>query len=297
MDEKQKLILDVGRECFNMKGLQATSIDDIVKRCKISKATFYKYFSTKDDLANEILLYSNKTFLSSAKVIDDDIEITSKEKLKRKIILVWEYLLYDSKLNVEIIERFSESNGEEGASKFKNIRKNKILDEYCKSLKVAYGENIEPIIWELTFLVDSLVHEFILITRLKNEKFKPDFVGDYIIRMVDMTIDKLKHCEPIIDKSTMYFLEGNEEESLQSSEKAMFFNTIENIKEIIKKEETLNNQSKLIEAVDKLEEEAEKGLFDSLMMDALLAFLEKEKKLKGEVITLNNLKNKLGDEI
>lgn len=297
MDEKQKLILDVGRECFNMKGLQATSIDDIVKKCKISKATFYKYYSTKDDLANEILLYSNKTFLNSAKVIDDDIEITSKEKLKRKIILVWEYLLYDSKLNVEIIERFSERNGEEGASKFKNIRKNKILDEYCKSLKVAYGEDIELIIWELAFLVDSLVHEFILITRLKNEKFKPDFVGDYIIRMLDMTIDKLKDSITMIDKSTIYFLEEDEEKSLQSSEKAMFFNTIENIKEIIKKKEGLNNQSKLIEAVDKLEEEAKKGLFDSLMMDALLAFLEKEKTLKAQVVILNNLKNKLGDEI
>lgn len=297
MDEKQKLILDVGRECFNMKGLQATSIDDIVKRCKISKATFYKYFSTKDDLANEILLYSNKTFLSSAKVIDDDIKINAKEKLKRKTILVWEYLLYDSKLNVEIIERFSETNGEEGASKFKNIRKNKILDEYCKSLRTAYGEDIESIIWELTFLVDSLVHEFILITRLKNEKFKQDFVGDYIIRMVDMTIDKLKDYTPMINKATMYFLEGNEKESFQSSEKAMFFNTIENIKEIIKKEGTLNNQSKFIEAVDKLEEEAKKGLFDSLMMEALLAFLEKEKILKAQVTILNNLRNKLGDEI
>lgn len=297
MDEKQKLILDVGRECFNMKGLQATSIDDIVKRCKISKATFYKYFSTKDDLANEILLYSNKTFLNSAKVIDEDIKINTKEKLKRKTILVWEYLLYDSKLNVEIIERFSETKGDEGVSKFKNIRKNKILDEYCKSLRNAYGEDIEPIIGELIFLVDSLVHEFILITRLKNEKFKPDFVGDYIIRMVDMTIDKLKDSVPMIDKATIYFLEEIEGQSLQASEKAMFFNTIENIKEIIKMKTGLNNQSKLIEAIDKLEEEAKKDLFDSLMMDALLAFLEKEKTLKAQVIILNNLKNKLGDEV
>ncbi|SHI93952.1 transcriptional regulator, TetR family [Clostridium cavendishii DSM 21758] len=297
MDEKQKNIIDVGRECFNIKGLQATSIDEIVKKCKISKATFYKYFSTKEDLANEILLYSNKKFLNNAKKIDDDSKINNKEKLKMKIILIWEYLLYDSKLNIEIIEKFSECKGEEPISKFKNIRKNKILDEYYKSLEAVYGKDIDKVIWELIFLIDSLVHEFILIMRLKDEKFEADFVGEYVIRVIDINIEKLKDKEPMIKKTDIYFLVDDVENKLYSAEKALFLEKIKNLKEIIKKDDNLINQKKLIEAVNKLQEEAKTESYNSLMMDALLAFLEKEKSLKEEVSILNNLKNKLGDEI
>ncbi len=300
MDEKQKLIMDVAQEYFNRKGLQSTSIDEIVKVCKISKATFYKYFSTKEDLANEILSYSSKKFLSSAKAIDNNLEINDKERLKKKIILIWEYILYDRRINVEIIESFSEDESR-SISKLKKIRKNIlrniILDEYSKSLIIVYGEEIKSIVWELVFLMDSLVHEFVLIMRIKNEKFEPDFVGDYIIRMIDITIEKLKGIKPMIDKSVIYYLEDNVDDNLYSSEKALFLETIKKLKELIQKDAALVRQNKLIEATNKLEQEAKAGLYDSLMMDALLSFLEKEKVLKAEVSILNNLKNKLEDDV
>lgn len=296
MDEKQKLIMDVAQEYFNRKGLQATSIDEIVKACRISKATFYKYFKTKEDLANEILLYSSKKFSSRAKAIDNNIEINTKEKLKKKIILIWEYILYDSSLNIAIIENFSEDKSK-STNKLKKIRKNIMLDEYHKSLIAVYREGIESTVWELVFLMDSLVHEFVLIMRIKNEKFEPDFVGDYIIRIIDIIIEKLKGAKPMIDKSIIYYLEDNIEDKLYLTEKALFFKTIKQLKELIEKDATLVKQNKLIEAVNKLEEEAKAGLYNSLMMDALLSFLEKERILKAEVSILNNLKNKLGDDV
>ena len=296
MDEKQKLIMDVAQEYFNRKGLQSTSIDEIVKVCKMSKATFYKYFSTKEDLAYEILSYSNKKFLNSAKAIDNSFEISDKERLKKKIILIWEYLFYDSPLNIVIINKFSEDKSKQ-TNKLKNIRKNTILDEYSKSLIVVYEDEIKSIMWELVFLIDSLVHEFILIMHIKNEKFEPDFVGDYIIRMIDLTIENLKGIPPMIDKSVIYYLEDNVDDNLNSSEKVLFFETIKKLKELIQKDVVLVRQNKLIEAANKLEEEAKAGLYDSLMMDALLSFLEKEKALKAEVSILNSLKNKLGDDV
>ncbi|MBN7577023.1 TetR/AcrR family transcriptional regulator [Clostridium sp. 2-1] len=296
MDEKQKLIMDVAQEYFNRKGLQSTSIDEIVKVCKISKATFYKYFSTKEDLAKEIFSYSSKKLLSSAKAIDNNLEIDDKERLKKKIILIWEYILYDSHLNREIIENFSEDKSK-SISKLKKMKKNVILDEYCKSLIIVYGEEIKSIVWELIFLMDSLIHEFVLIMRIKNEKFEPDFVGDYVIRMIDITIEKLKGIKPMIDKSVIYCLEDNVDDNLYSSEKALFLETIKKLKELIQKDAALVRQNKLIEATNKLEQEAKAGLYDSLMMDALLSFLEKEKALKAEVSILNNLKNKLGDDV
>ncbi|WP_423237166.1 TetR/AcrR family transcriptional regulator [Desulfonispora thiosulfatigenes] len=59
----------------------------------MSKATFYKYFATKEDLANEILSYSSKRFSNRARAIDNNLESNVKEKLQRKIILIWEYII------------------------------------------------------------------------------------------------------------------------------------------------------------------------------------------------------------
>jgi len=49
------LLLTKGRELFSRYGLAKTSIDDIVQVCGIGKGTFYKFFSSKEELFYVIL--------------------------------------------------------------------------------------------------------------------------------------------------------------------------------------------------------------------------------------------------
>ena len=238
MEEKQKLIMDVAKECFSKQGLQFTSIYDIVKTCKISKATFYKHFSTKEDLVYEILAYSNKNFLSRARAIDENIEIDNKDKLKKKIILVWEYLISNTPFNLFIIENFSQIKGQP-MYKFKETIRDNLLSEYYKSLIMLYGDEIESIVWEMIFLIDSLVHEFTLIMRIKQEEFEPDFVSDYVIRMIDMTINNLKKVPSVINKSFFYDKIGDASDNLVSSEQLLIYKTIGEIKDLILKHDKI----------------------------------------------------------
>jgi AcrR family transcriptional regulator len=293
LDEKQKLIMDVAQKSFHRQGFEFTSIDEIVKACKISKATFYKYFSTKEDLAYELLAYSNKRFLCSAKAIDGYAEIDPKVRLKNKIIAIWEYILYIRNLNALTVEKYSEVKVER-INRLKKIIRNNMLEEYHKSLIAVYGEEIEQIVWELIFTIDGLTHEFILINRFNHREFHRDFVGDYIIRNIDITIDNIKYVSPMIHKSTIYITEENEDNKPHSSEEALFYDTIKKLREHIEKDTTHLRQKKLIQAVNKLEEEANTGSYDSFMMEAMLSYLQNEKTLKAEVAVLNNLKNKLG---
>ncbi|MBU3160813.1 TetR/AcrR family transcriptional regulator [Clostridium frigoris] len=295
IDEKQKLIMDVAKECFTKQGLQFTSIYDIVKTCKISKATFYKYFSTKEDLVDEILAYANKKFLSSARAIDENIEINNKDKLKKKIILVWEYLISNTPFNLFIIENFSQVKGQP-MYKFKEIIRNNLLSEYYKSLTTLYGDEIESIVWEIIFLIDSLVHEFTLIMRIKKEEFEPSFVSDYVIRIIEMTINELKKVPVVIEKSFFYSENGDASDKLFLSEQLLIYKTIGEIKDLILRHDTIIEQKKLTEAINMVEKEAELGLYDSLIMDAMLSLLEKEKSLKIQIAIFNKLKSKLGDD-
>ena len=92
MDEKQKLILEMSQKLFDEKGLHSTSIGDIVRECKISKSTFYKYFPTKESLIYELMLRLNSKFLEITNNINLDESSTEVEKFRKKIILVWKYI-------------------------------------------------------------------------------------------------------------------------------------------------------------------------------------------------------------
>lgn len=271
MNEKQKLIIDVANECFGKQGFQYTSIGEIVKACKISKSTFYKYFSTKEDLIVEILEYQNKKFINDANTIDNNRKMDEKERMKNKIILIWEYISSNKTFNVFIIERFLEPSRESTTKVKKKIR-DTILLEYRKALIEAFGPNVKPILWELIFLLDSLVHEFIFITRIHNQDFQPNFVGNYIMRMIDLSVEKLKEIPVFIDKSIFTNL-GDVEDDIPVT--TLFFHTLNRINLFIKNNSLINEQ-KLLEAVEKIAEQVKAEQYNSLIMDAMFLFLENE---------------------
>lgn len=54
-DQIRQCLLTKGKELFIQFGLSKTSIDDLVQACGISKGSFYKFFSSKEELFYVIL--------------------------------------------------------------------------------------------------------------------------------------------------------------------------------------------------------------------------------------------------
>jgi AcrR family transcriptional regulator len=55
-DEIRAKLLETGLACFTRYGLKKTTIEDLVKPVKISKAAFYHFFDSKEALFAELLL-------------------------------------------------------------------------------------------------------------------------------------------------------------------------------------------------------------------------------------------------
>ena len=51
----RRKLLDSGKALFSMHGLFGTRVEDITERADIAKGAFYNYFSSKEDLAAELL--------------------------------------------------------------------------------------------------------------------------------------------------------------------------------------------------------------------------------------------------
>ncbi|MBC8631500.1 TetR/AcrR family transcriptional regulator [[Eubacterium] tenue] len=292
MTNKKEVIIQVAQKYFNDHGVRYTSIDDIVKECKISKSTFYKYFPTKEDLVLEILDYLNKNFSNSSVLIDTDDTKTPIEKLKEKIKLVLDYLKCNQSFNSHILGEFSEIKGIP-ILKIKSQIKSNIINSYKTPLILVYGEDINPFLWELIFVIDSIVHEFNLVMKINKRNISVDYIFEFINKQINLNIENLKQNKSTINKNIFYSIDEIGESNYKDSIKDVFLNVLYSIKECIK----LDKNEKLSEAVVKIEKEFNLGNYNSLTMDSMIAYLEKQESIKEYTKKLNRLTSKLGDDI
>jgi AcrR family transcriptional regulator len=76
--EKKKLIMDVALELFAKNGFHATSISQITKAAGISKGLVYNYFSSKQEILEEISRWAFDTIYSNFDADNDGI-LTKEE--------------------------------------------------------------------------------------------------------------------------------------------------------------------------------------------------------------------------
>ena len=84
-------ILRAAADIFSERGYQATTLDDIAAAARISRATFYSYFPSKDELLRRMYRQViSSTQAAIERIANEDLPIP--EKLRRMIRFVISYL-------------------------------------------------------------------------------------------------------------------------------------------------------------------------------------------------------------
>ncbi|MBS5521329.1 MAG: TetR/AcrR family transcriptional regulator [Clostridiales bacterium] len=75
--QKKEALLNTAFKLFTSKGIQKTSISDIVEKANVAKGTFYLYFSDKYDIRNKLISHKANQLLLSAylKLLDSHITV------------------------------------------------------------------------------------------------------------------------------------------------------------------------------------------------------------------------------
>lgn len=63
---KEKKLYEAAYELFITKGINDTSIDDIVKKAGVAKGTFYLYFKNKYDIIDRIIIKKSLGIIKEA---------------------------------------------------------------------------------------------------------------------------------------------------------------------------------------------------------------------------------------
>lgn len=73
-------ILEAAEKLFLARGVQATTVDDIVKEADCSKSTLYVYFQSKDEIFNHIILKSMYKLYASMKESLSQTELSARKE-------------------------------------------------------------------------------------------------------------------------------------------------------------------------------------------------------------------------
>ncbi len=98
---KKQTIMRTALSLFAKKGFYTTTIADIAKEMGMSVGNMYNYFSSKEELAKELLVCTSREFAKEIQKINQK-EISSEEKIKQII-----KLYFDKAINEpEVIDYF-----------------------------------------------------------------------------------------------------------------------------------------------------------------------------------------------
>jgi AcrR family transcriptional regulator len=159
LDDKKADLLNCGKELFSSRGFKDTKVSDITKMANMAVGTFYKYYSSKEELFMEIYLKENfqlkQKIAESVDFNGDPAEIASKffslnisGMNSNPILKEW----YNKELFSRLEKEFHSKGGIDSIHKYMNsgmidmIRKwksdGKIRDDFDDELILAIFNSI-----------------------------------------------------------------------------------------------------------------------------------------------------------
>ncbi len=100
-ESKRLKIISTALKLFSQNGFYSTTIPDIAKKVGMSVGNFYNYFSSKDTLAKELILYISEYIGNNIRAINEE-EISTKEKIEKIVTMYFSM----AKEHPEMIEYF-----------------------------------------------------------------------------------------------------------------------------------------------------------------------------------------------
>lgn len=98
---KEKDLLLSAYTLFIEKGIEKTSIDDIVKNAGVAKGTFYLYFTDKYDILNKLILQKSNEIIKDAL---DKTNTLGSENFRERTLFFIDYIINYLKHNESLLK-------------------------------------------------------------------------------------------------------------------------------------------------------------------------------------------------
>ncbi|WP_455920035.1 TetR/AcrR family transcriptional regulator [Priestia megaterium] len=225
MKEKEKRIIEASIKLFAKKGFNATSVQEIVDECNISKGAFYLHFKSKDALLLSILNFYYEKLFSSVYALDEEVN-DARSRYMNQLIYFYEFITeHRDFIIMQIREKSIPFNKE--VETFVHKMQRETFYFHRKSLVSVYGEDVTPYISDLTKMIEGIHHSFLEIIIFNQYELTFKEVAHYIMDRVDVLVEDLlaRKPRPLIPASFG--------EDIYGKERTTFLSKNEQVKQVL----------------------------------------------------------------
>ena len=188
---------------FATKGVNATSVQEIVTACGISKGAFYLYFKSKEELLLATLRYYYDKIQNKMMDIEKSRYCHVKNLQNNCIASL---MIYKS------IKEFIIMHARENAIPF-----NKEVEEFMMRMKLEshafyrnsllsiYGDKVMPYLLDLVIMVEGICRGYLELIILQAPEIDLSYVSAFILKRVDDLVDGLVESseEPVLHEEKL----------------------------------------------------------------------------------------------
>lgn len=193
MKEKEKLIIETSIKLFATKGFNATSVQEIVNECEISKGAFYLYFKSKEALLLAIMNYYFKMITAKVNEIENE-DLPPYEKFQKQLECQFiEICKHKEFIIMQIRENAMPFNDE-----IHDLLSEMKMDThryYKKRLYGIYGKKIEPYFWDITMMIQGFFHSYLELVMLDKIELDFSYLSRFILKRTDDLVEGLLKSE------------------------------------------------------------------------------------------------------
>ncbi|QQK75490.1 TetR/AcrR family transcriptional regulator [Salicibibacter cibarius] len=291
-------IMEKALQSFAIDGYYSTSMQQIAESCGISKASLYKYFSSKETLLLKSLEYNLDQWLTKTTNINLTQTLAPKDELQEKIVLELEAMKNNRSLVHSLMRAVPITKNAEMMRMLKRTRV-ALMNWHRDSLINAYGEEkLRPFLWDWVALFQGTMREYVVLMGDEHKALPIRDVAALIISHLDALIESKPTVNPVLTSDVMHDYEMYQEDMKPASVQGEIDEVRYILREKVKNQADTDQQPDVDRALEALYQETETEYPRTYLLDALTLYLqqwapiENERKKLYDLLELRNRETK-----
>jgi AcrR family transcriptional regulator len=289
MSVSKQEIVRSATKLFMMRGFLSTSIQDIADDCHIAKGSVYKYFPSKEDLFSEVFDHCLIVYFEQVEKLKH-LHLSPREHFIQQIIFRFQYFV-EFKF---ILVAFTEIPIQQDV-KFHQLRlryRVQLMELHKECLLQIYGKEITPHLWDLVFIYKAILKEYLSLLIYEMNPVSFEETARFILEKLDMLMNQMvaSGSKPLLQQFSFdQFIHGGIE-GRKAEKEQIIAELLGKISDVLSELPSGDaHRRELQEILTLLRMEMSKSESNGPLLQALLAYLEKESDLKSLVVQLKNL--------
>lgn len=282
MNNRKRKVADIALKLFVEKGIQQTSIQEIIEKANISKGTFYNYFSSKNDCVADILEFLRYDASQQRIAIQIGKDANDRGVFIEQITIL---IRLNEERNLQALFEAILSSNESELKRLVLQHRMIEIEWLSERLIEVFGEEIREYAFEGTILFYGMLTYMMFMMRLSNSTYALHNLVDVILSYLELIVSHMiKKQISLLDYSAIHTLRNRVEK------KKVTITELQELAQQLQQQYKFNDEQQ--DLYDAIRYELQQERIRKIVLQHLLKpfrHLFKETVIEAQVNTFTNL--------